>query len=87
LIGNQRLPFVFGGSKESLLGCANAFQKAYPEGRHILISGRPGLRRHEDLNQPTSDNALTFLCETSKNNPIVFGAHTRYFPQNYASNF
>jgi hypothetical protein len=45
---NNKVPFVLGGSKESLLGSTIAFNKKYLKPNHILISGKPSLKRPFD---------------------------------------
>jgi arginase family enzyme len=45
IVKNKQLPFVLGGSKEGPYAATLAFSKVYQEYRHILIAGKPTLRR------------------------------------------
>lgn len=75
LLEKDRFPFVYGGSKESLLGSSIAFHKKYPQARHILISGKPNLNRPYDHDKLTSENILTLLNEKHPHSVLLFAAH------------
>lgn len=46
---------MLGGSKESLLGSVCAFHDKYgPNSQHILISGKPNLKKSFESNKITS---------------------------------
>lgn len=81
----DRFPFVYGGSKESLLGSSIAFHRKYPQARHILISGKPNLNRPYDHDKLTSENILTLLNEKHPNSVLLFAAHQQYFPKEYSA--
>lgn len=76
---------MLGGSKESLYGSAKAFQKRYPNSKHILISGKPNLKRPFDSDKLTSDSILTLLNKDYPNTVTLFGAHKNHFPKSYNS--
>jgi len=82
MIKNNKLPFVFGGSKEAAYGSALALRQSYPENHHhILIAGRPTLKRPFDGSKLTSDNLITLLQSHNQHNLTVFGMSKRYLPQ------
>lgn len=91
IIKNNQFPFIFGGSKEGTYGSNLAFQQLYSNSHHILIAGKPTLKRPYDNNKLTSDNLMTLLTNhpTSQQSHFltVFGASQRYFPSSFNHKF
>jgi hypothetical protein len=84
LLERGGVPFVYGGSKESLYGSALAFHDKYGvSSKHILISGKPNLNRALESDKLTSENVLTLLNKRFPSSVTLFGAHQQYFPSRY----
>ena len=84
---NNQLPFVVGGAKEGSYGSSLAYSKVVPNHRHILLAGRPTLKRPYDDNKLTSDCLMTLLLKDRPHKLTLFGTSVHYFPQNYEKNF
>jgi hypothetical protein len=86
LIENNKIPFVFGGSKEGMLGSIDAFHSSNKNSNKIIyiLSGRPFLERPYDGDKASSSNVCTILGMKYPDTFIkVFGVHLQYFPSEY----
>ena len=87
LVKNKQLPFVLGGSKEGTYGASLACSKLDKDHRHILLTGKPTLKRAYDENKLSSDCLITMLLKDRPHKLTLFGTSTHYFPQKYKKNF
>jgi hypothetical protein len=53
----------------------------FSDSHHILIAGRPTLKRPFDGDKLNSDNLITLLQLKNPHNLTVFGMSARYLPQ------
>lgn len=81
------MPFIFGGAKEGTYAASQSFRQYYEKSHHILIAGKPTLKRPYDCNKLTSDNLMTMLTQGHSSNLTVFGPSMRYFPKEYKQDF
>lgn len=84
---NRRVPFVFGGAKEGTYGASLGFGKVFDNYRHILIAGRPTLKRPYDEHKLSSDCLMTMLVKDRPHLLTLFGTPTQYFPKYFDKNF
>jgi hypothetical protein len=71
---NHKLPFIYGGSKESLYAGEMAFHEVFPtKTKHFVISGLPSLKRAYDHDKLSSSCALTLLTQKYPHSAVLFG--------------